>query len=721
MNPHTSWLNKARAGQPLSDMEDQVGRILGDPRFLASIAWERETGTSDIHPYRKAMGFRARSNPDGANPYTKGTDGVPAVFAGQVALMAGLGPFKNTAKQIRHLRWSPSPFKMTRIAKKDVAGRVYGWREIGVPTWKDRVILEGLRQILERLIDPFLPTNQHGYRATKVDGVRIDDLDLMGNPRGARETVVKAILKGRASGYHFIQEGDIVNAFPSVSRNKLRTKLTDLGASHRAANFLLRCSGVNCTAYGQKDKVQGIAMGSAISPALWNIYSMGFLNHHHGDTLVHAYADNFWVQSRTRTTHGAGTRTLNSVAKGLGLALQWGGNRPTDLRIDPTRVMGLASSPIGAKVGIEPEGNVGGKDGVLPRSEDTTSAVSSTAPRVPDGKGVAYPSNPRTDSSTGTSGGCLTDPCYRAAVGNPDEGAAPWTITVKGAASAVLPDTTQSSRHGIPEITLPPWGDVVSGMPNGLKPESVIRRWWNTLSARLPCDSNRQLLVRIPLNNADSYLAIAGCFGEPIELSKTITDPKEVGDDHWVRQTDFVDGDMVTVLLRRKRRKPPKWPKTAQRRGWHIVLRSEGVKDGGQTHHHAGAIAIYLPGGMQPSGADHLCQSVRTLPFHTAKKTSSLAAQATVLTSILNVLPAGSEVTIWTNQMPILNALKLKAQAPRPAEMHQAVLAVRRATRTRNHQVKMQKAFPDGQLGRRLILRWASARTALPFIRGPGL
>jgi hypothetical protein len=705
MKHQTNWLTKAKAAKPLDDFGDLIARLIGDPQLLAAIAFERETGTNDLHLYRKALGFTARSNPDGAKAYTEGTDEIPAVFAGHAALKAGIATFTAVATQVRHLRWKPSPLKVVRIPKKDANGKIYGYREIGIPTWEDRIVLEAVRQILERVIDPILPTNQHGYRATKIDGVRVEDKDLIGNPRGAPETVLKAINRGRASGYHYIQECDVVNAFPSVSRSKLRKMLIDLGASKRVAGFLVRCSGVTTKGTNDDNKqlnqVSGIAMGSAISPILWNIFSMGVLDFHHGEILVHGYADDFWIQSRTMLAHNTGSRILEAVADGLGVSLQWGGdrNQPTDLRVSSLRVLGGTLAIVLTTMGdIHQEGNLGGNNtSVVSYSEDTDNAVSSTAKRVSLDSGATYPLNPRTDSSTGTSGGCLADPCYRAEVGNPITGAVPLIANVKGAASAVLNKSVVPGPNKRLEINLPPWAETVRSIPTGVKPASVLKQWWNKMSARLPKDVVQSVVVRIPLQGAEQYLSVPGILGEAEHI-------ENIGDDHWVRFADYIDGQTIRLKLRRKRKEKVRRSRAALRDGWHIVLRSktEGAKYIGS------AVAVFRPRVHRTEDIRHLVQPVKTIPVQRAQRMTALAAQAEALAQVLCKLETGSKVTVWTNQKAILD-VGTDQSPPRPAEMHMPIIRIGRTLKKRELQVRMQKCDPNGQFASRLILRWAGS------------
>ena len=151
--------------QPLAGIGAELVAVAGDPAFLPAVAVERETGMADIHPYRRKQGFKGRSNADGAKPYTKGSDGLSRRDGYRLLKEQGVHFFALIAKQVRRHSYEPAPLREVWIEKKRKPGE---YRLIAIPTYIDRHVIEAVRQVLDRRVDPLIPLNQHGYRANSV-------------------------------------------------------------------------------------------------------------------------------------------------------------------------------------------------------------------------------------------------------------------------------------------------------------------------------------------------------------------------------------------------------------------------------------------------------------------------------------------------------------------------------------------------------------------------
>lgn len=337
--PSTS-MDLIRANLPLAGVPDEIIRVL-EALFFFAVGFERENATSSPHKTRTERGFKGRSNPDGTKPYTKDSTGQTKVDVARKAREQGVRFWIKAAKAVRDATYTPEPFRLATIPKHDEDGSIKGYREIGVPTYIDRVVIEAIRQVLERRLDPYFPKGAHGYRASKVDGFLAPSTWHEGISRGDIKSVALSIAKGAHSGFPFLVEGDVVSAFTHLSRQILRRLLRDAGMTdERFINMIIRCLGTHLVGEdGQIKQIDGIAMGSPISPLIWTLYSTGLHTvlppkgeRTEMDVLVHSYADNFWIQGSSAEAVHRAMSQMNRQADRLGLTFKWDSGGVVDLR-----------------------------------------------------------------------------------------------------------------------------------------------------------------------------------------------------------------------------------------------------------------------------------------------------------------------------------------------------------------------------------------------------
>ena len=336
----STCMDLIRANLPLAGVSEEVIRVL-DALFFFAVWFERENATASPHKTRTKRGFKGRSNPDGTKPYTKDSTGQTKVDVARKAREQGVRFWIKAAKAIRDATYTPEPFRLVMRPKYAEDGSIKGYREIGVPTYIDRVVIEAIRQVLERRLDPYFPKGAHGYRASKVDGSLAPYTGHEGFSRGDIRAVTSSLAKGAHSGFPFLVEGDVVSAFTHLSRQILRRLLRDAGMTdERFINMIIRCLGTHLVGEdGQIKQIDGIAMGSPISPLIWTLYSTGLHTvlppkgeRTEMDVLIHSYADNFWIQGSSAEAVHRAMRQMNRQANRLGLTFKWDSGGVVDLR-----------------------------------------------------------------------------------------------------------------------------------------------------------------------------------------------------------------------------------------------------------------------------------------------------------------------------------------------------------------------------------------------------
>lgn len=335
----TCWA-EIKANKPLAGIEKEIIEML-DALFLYAVCWEREEGSSRCHPTRKDRNFKGRSNPDGTKPYTKDATGRQRVQMARHVRKLGVDAFDDDAKEIRRLTYTPEPFRLVEIPKFREDGSEKGMREIGIPAYMDRVVMEALRQILERRLDSYLPKGAHGYRANKVDGTHAPYTGHEGTSRGATKAVALGIAKGAYSGLPFVTKVDVVSAFTNVNRDRLRDLWKQAGViNDECINMLIRCCGTHLVGDdGEIKQIEGIAMGSPISPLIWTFYSTALHTilppkgeRTEMDVLINSYADDFWILGSKAEAVCQAVSLMNRRATRLGLTLKWDSGGVVDLR-----------------------------------------------------------------------------------------------------------------------------------------------------------------------------------------------------------------------------------------------------------------------------------------------------------------------------------------------------------------------------------------------------
>jgi group II intron reverse transcriptase/maturase len=179
-----------------------------------------------------------------------------------------LAKIESIIEEIRYERFRWTSVRRTYIPKKD--GKQ---RPLGIPTWKDKLVQEVLRLILEAYYEPQFRDSSHGFRPAKGCHTALSNISI--NWKGTKWFI----------------EGDIKGYFDNIDHEIL---LSILGANIHDNRFLELIKGLcragYCDDWAWHTTLSGVPQGGIISPILANIY-LDRLDRFVEDELIPTYTN----------------------------------------------------------------------------------------------------------------------------------------------------------------------------------------------------------------------------------------------------------------------------------------------------------------------------------------------------------------------------------------------------------------------------------------------
>ncbi len=177
-----------------------------------------------------------------------------------------LAKIESLIDDIRHERYRWTPVRRVHIPKKKG-----GQRPLGLPTWRDKLLQEVMRSILEAYYEPQMSDHSHGFR-----------------PGRGCHTALQEI-QTKWTGSRWLVEGDIAKFFDTMDHEVL---LTILGEKIHDNRFLRLLRHLLESGYLEEWKfnktLSGCPQGGVISPILSNVY-LDKLDQYVEKTLIPAY------------------------------------------------------------------------------------------------------------------------------------------------------------------------------------------------------------------------------------------------------------------------------------------------------------------------------------------------------------------------------------------------------------------------------------------------
>lgn len=183
-------------------------------------------------------------------------------------------------KAIAKGQYRPLPLRQLFIPKAKG-----GWRELGVPTIRDRIVQQALLQVLHPLMEQEFAPSSFAYR-----------------PGRSHLMAVEAVARWHDRGYEWVLDADIVKYFDRIAHARLLAEVQErINQPWLLALIEAWVKAGKLTKAGLVLPQRGVPQGAVISPLLSNIYLDDFdeLLQQQGLKLVR-YADDFVVMTRTR-------------------------------------------------------------------------------------------------------------------------------------------------------------------------------------------------------------------------------------------------------------------------------------------------------------------------------------------------------------------------------------------------------------------------------------
>ena len=181
-----------------------------------------------------------------ANKGAGGVDGVGVEELGDYIK----GNWNGIREQIRRREYKPLPVRRVEIPKPSG-----GVRNLGIPTTMDRVIQQGIVQVISPMCEPMFSEWSYGFR-----------------PNRSCEMAIMQLLAYLNEGYEWIVDIDLEKFFDNVPQDRLMSLVHDIIKDGDTESLICRYlkAGV-MTPQGYEETKLGTPQGGNLSPLLSNI------------------------------------------------------------------------------------------------------------------------------------------------------------------------------------------------------------------------------------------------------------------------------------------------------------------------------------------------------------------------------------------------------------------------------------------------------------------
>jgi group II intron reverse transcriptase/maturase len=233
----------------------------------------------------------------------KGAAGIDRITVKQFSQHTG-ERLQQLSQDLRAKTYRPQPVRRVFIPKG--AG---GERPLGIPTIRDRIVQQALRQVLEPIFEGTFSPRSHGFR-----------------PCRGSSTALPVVDQAIKHGYTWVVDADIASFFDTVDHEKLLAAVNEEiadGSVLRLIRMILG-AGVQLPHVCEAEPTElGTPQGGPISPLLANIYLHAFDQAiaKAGYGLVR-YADDFVIFTKSESDAEAALTVCRDFLEGtLGLVL----------------------------------------------------------------------------------------------------------------------------------------------------------------------------------------------------------------------------------------------------------------------------------------------------------------------------------------------------------------------------------------------------------------